>query len=118
MPRKKRASKKKVTELNQTHGMQETVEPTTLEQVWGDDGLGKYKTLDLESYESDINGMNKSDLQAHAQRLGLLPIDNRVELQARLVREFKKHVSSYQKPTNHTWTTKNVDEEEVRRLLQ
>lgn len=118
MPRKKRTSKKKVEEMSQTHGMEESVQPTTLEQVWGDDGLGKYKTLDLEAYEGEINAMNKSDLQAHAQKLGLLPIDNRNELQSRLVREFKKHTSSFKKPAGHTWATKNVDEEEVKRLLQ
>ena len=39
--------------------------------------------------------MAKTDLQAHATKVGLVPIDNRSTLTQRLVREFKKHVNTF-----------------------
>tara|TARA_Y100000310_G_scaffold333401_1_gene410879 strand:- start:2390 stop:2767 length:378 start_codon:yes stop_codon:yes gene_type:complete len=110
MPRKKvtKASKKvkKVKQLAQTHGKLdgESV-PSTLDQIWGDTGLTKYKTMDVEKYEEQLGEFNKTDLQAHATKIGLIPVDNTIELKKRLVREFKKHVSKYQataqKPRDH-----------------
>ena len=53
MPRKKSSSKKKVTlkDMSETDGMaiDETSEtqPSTLDQVWGDDGTSLYKTMDI-----------------------------------------------------------------------
>ena len=105
MPRKKvtKASKKvkkvkKVKELSQAHGKleSENAQPTTLDQIWGDTGLSKYKTLDLDKYQEQLNEFNKTDLQAHATKMGLIPVDSTVELKKRLVREFKKHVSKYE----------------------
>jgi len=42
--------------------------------------------------------MSKSDLQAHASTVGIIPIDNREMLSQRLMREFKKYVASYNAP--------------------
>jgi hypothetical protein len=42
--------------------------------------------------------MSKSDLQAHASTVGIIPIDNREILSQRLMREFRKHVASYNTP--------------------
>jgi hypothetical protein len=99
MPRKKvtKASKKgkKVQELSQTHGKVEGKVLTTLDQIWGDTGISKYKTLELEEYEEQLSEYNKTDLQAHATKIGLIPVDSTGELKKRLVREFKKHVSKY-----------------------
>ena len=39
--------------------------------------------------------MTKSDIQAHANKLGLVPIDNRTELVKRLMKEFIYHKSRY-----------------------
>ena len=54
MPKKKTSKKrtKKLESLSQTDGMsmdnaEQKFEPTTLDQVFGDDGTSKYKTLDL-----------------------------------------------------------------------
>jgi len=88
MPRKS-----KLDNMKQTHGKIEN--PVTLEQLWGDDGSNKYGTLDADKYSSYINGLNKSDLQKHAVRVGLVPIDDRTTLIARLKKEFSKHVSTY-----------------------
>jgi hypothetical protein len=90
--------KRKIEELSQTHGKLENVQYKSLDQIWGDTGLTKYKTTNLEEYVNFINEMNKSDLQAHANKVGLVPIDNREMLTKRLVAEFKKFVSTFNVP--------------------
>jgi len=101
--KRKTTSGKKLKNMSQTHGKDESIqpkfEPRTLDQVWGDTGLGKYKTFDESIYRERLDNMAKTDLQAHATRVGLVPIDNRSTLTQRLMREFKKHVNSF-KPTN------------------
>lgn len=91
-------SKTKLQNLSQTHGKLEGFEYKTLDQVWGDDGLSKYKTLDEKQYASYLYELNKTDLQAHAAKLDLVPIDDREMLTKRLISEFKKHVSTYKIP--------------------
>ena len=54
--------------------------------------------MDEEVYTKRVDDMNLSDLQAHASTVGIIPIDNRAMLRDRLLREFRKHVASYQKP--------------------
>ena len=92
------AKKKSVKNLSQTHGKEEKFEPTTLDQIWGDDGSSVYGTMEETNYQGEIDDMNLSDLQAHASRVGIIPIDNRQTLRERLLREFRKHVSAYKKP--------------------
>ena len=103
-PRKrtKAKAKPKVKEMIQTHGMEEkeSYEKTTLDQVWGDTGSNKYGTLDAEDYSDRVTSMNRSDLHSHAVTVGILPIDNREMLTTRLTREFKKHILSFQKPSD------------------
>ncbi len=104
MPSKKSSKKKKVTlkDMPQTDGMaieeNPKTEPSTLAQVWGDDGTSVYKTMDIGVYEQVLDNMSKADLKNEATRVGLLPIDNMQQLRARLIREFKVHVSSYKRP--------------------
>jgi hypothetical protein len=106
MPRKKetkstRASQKKrasLNDLSQAHGKEEEVQPTSLDQIWGDTGVGKYKTLNRDEYETQLSDMNKSDLQTHATKVGLVPVDDAGLLRKRLLREFSKHVSAYKVP--------------------
>jgi hypothetical protein len=90
MARKKSA----LDNLNQTHGKVEN-RKVTLNQIWGDDGRSKYGTLDPVEYDSYLKGLVKSDLQAHAIKIGLIPIDNRETLVKRLKQEFVKHVSQF-----------------------
>lgn len=94
MPKQKR----KIEELSQTHGKLEDVQYKTLDQIWGDTGLSKYNTSDLKEYTDYVNDMNKSDLQAHANKIGLVPVDNREILTKRLLAEFKKFTSLYKIP--------------------
>jgi len=90
MPRKK----SKLDNLSQTHGKVEN-RKVTLDQIWGDDGKRKYGTLDPVEYEEYLKGLSKSDLQAHAVKIGLIPIDDRETLRKRLKQEFVKYASQY-----------------------
>ena len=115
MPRKKGNNKKsvakksetktsinKLSELNQAHGKNEyESQKVTLDQIWGDTGSGKYKTLDVNVYTEQLSEMNKSDLQSHATTVGIIPIDNKELLKKRLIAEFQKHVSSFSVPKNN-----------------
>jgi hypothetical protein len=96
--KKATAKRKSIKNLSQTHGKEEKFEPTTLDQIWGDDGSNVYGTMEETNYEGTLDNMNLSDLQAHASRVGIIPIDNRQTLRERLLREFRKHVSAYKKP--------------------
>ena len=98
-PQKKAKAKKKMV---QTHAMEEKdpFQKTTLDQIWGDTGSSKYGTLEESVYLNKIRNMNRTDLHAHAVSVGILPIDNREILTTRLAREFKKHILSFQKPSD------------------
>lgn len=96
MPRKST----KLEDLCQTHGKLENIQYKTLDQIWGDTGSGRYSTNDEKEYLNFLNDLNKSDLQAHANKVGLVPIDNRETLTKRLVAEFKKFTSLYKVPKN------------------
>jgi|TARA_R100000329_G_scaffold90089_1_gene75444 hypothetical protein len=98
MPRKKTTTAKKtkkVEDMSQAHGKVEKPLYTTLEQIWGDTGISKYGTFDENEYAEELTNMTKSDIQAHANKLGLVPIDNRTELTKRLMKEFIYHKSRY-----------------------
>ena len=45
-----------------------------------------------------IDDMGKSDIFAHAAHVGIVPVDNRDQLTKRLIKEFQKYASAYQKP--------------------
>lgn len=97
-----RKRSKKITELSQAHGKEEKFQPQTLDQIWGDEGNSKYKTLDVDVYKAQLADMSISDLQTHATQVGLIPIDNLEQLRKRLVSEFQKHVSMYKVPKINT----------------
>ena len=87
------AKKSKLENLNQIHGKIE--KPLTLNQVWGDDGSTKYGTLNVNEYTEYLNNLNKSDLQTHAVKIGLVPVDDRTSLIKRLKAEFNKFSSQF-----------------------
>jgi len=99
MPRKS-----KLDNLSQTHGKVE--KNITLDQVWGDIGTAKFGTTNPEEYNEYVENLNKSDLQAHAVKIGLVPVDDRKSLIARLKKEFKKHVGIYSHVQKDQSTTK------------
>lgn len=92
--------RKKLQELSQTHGKLEETQYKTLDQIWGDDGSSKYTTSNAEDYLNYLSGLNKSDLQDHAKKIGLIPVDNRETLTKRLETEFRKYMSMFKLPKN------------------
>jgi hypothetical protein len=117
-PKKATAKRKSVKNLSQTHGKEENFEPTTLDQIWGDDGSSTYGTLNENAYTKQVDDMNMSDLQAHASTVGIIPIDNRQTLRERLLREFRKHVSSYKKPVHEVQSASRIDPEVIKILSE
>ena len=93
--KKSTAKKNKVSKLSQAHGKEEKFAPTTLDQIWGDDGTSKYGTTNEDEYKLRLNDFSRSDLHAHAVKIGLIPIDNSEVLKKRLLTEFKKYVATY-----------------------
>jgi hypothetical protein len=84
--------------LQQTHGKTEEepkTQPTTLDQIWGDDGVWKYKTLDVEEYKNWLNDLTSSEIQSHANRLGFVPVGELDVLKKKLIEEFRGHVAKY-----------------------
>jgi len=76
MAAKRKTSKKatkSIKNLSQAHGKEEKFEPTTLEQIWGDDGTSVYGTLNENQYANQLDDMNMSDLQTHASTVGIIP---------------------------------------------
>ncbi len=114
----KASSKKKLKNLSQVHGEEEKFQPTSLDQVWGDDGTSTYGTLNDMEYGKQIDDMNLSDMQTHASKVGIIPIDNRSTLRDRLVREFRKHVANYRKPIHHQTPPQDVDSETLKILSE
>lgn len=124
MAKKKITKKtKNLKELKQTDGMAvpegagQQYEPSTLDQVFGDDGMSLYTTLDEGVYGKVLDNMSKSDLKSEAVRVGLLPIDNTSQLRSRLMREFRVHVSSYKRPVPKNTQPTEVSDE-VRKILE
>ena len=95
-----KAKKKSLESLSQIHGKEEKFKPTTLDQVWGESGNTKYGTTDVNDYIRKLEDMNTTDLQTHAHVIGFVPVDDRVTLMKKLIGEFKKHISGFQKPTD------------------
>ena len=113
------ASKKKVLdEMEQVHGKEEEYEATTLDQIWGDTGMDKYGTFKEEEYKSYIDELNKTDLQQHAIKLGLVPVRDRGRLTKNLIIAFKQHISQYKKPVDNKDQALNVSDEVAKILSE
>ena len=106
----RKRSVKNLKSIKQTHAKIET-QPTTLDQIWGDEGLDKYGTMNFKDYENSLQEFNISDLQAHASKVGIIPIENRKMLVDRLLKEFSKHVSSFNKPIDATEAPQELNKE-------
>jgi hypothetical protein len=113
-----RPRKIKLDSMNQVHGKKETFKPTTLDQIWGDTGMSKYRTFDEATYMKELNAMNKSDLQSHAMKLGIMAIDDGDRLKKRLLQEFRNHVISYQIPAKPLNQTTKVSDEAMKILAE
>ena len=114
----KASTKKGLKNLSQIHGEEEKFQPTSLDQVWGEDGSSTYGIMNDAEYERQIDEMNMSDMQTHASRVGIIPIDNRSTLRDRLLREFRKHVANYRKPIHHPTPPEEVDAQTLKILSE
>lgn len=106
----------KLKDLKQIDGKVETVRPTTLDQIWGEDGTSKYGTTDPQEYKNYIDSLNRADLQTHAVQIGVLPNDNLEMLRARLQREFMRHSLAFQAPPSKLEKPKKISKE-VQKIL-
>jgi hypothetical protein len=125
MPRKNtkttKGSKKSLKNIQQSHGKDESKPtPTTLDQIWGDDGVSKYGTMDLETYTEKVRTFTWSDLRAHAAEEGLVPVGDRKELEVKLINKFKTHVSDFTVGggSSDTSQTQEGMTDEVRKILE
>ena len=125
MPRKntsksKKAAKKtqKLDNLSQAHGKVDKPAPRTLDQVWGDDGVWKYNTLDPAEYEKQLDDYNLTDLQRHASKFGIIPVESRARLKDTLLREFRKHASAYNAPSDPDQQGASDMSEEAMKILR
>ncbi len=99
-----KTSRQKLNETIEIDGRADTKRPTSLDQIWGADGLSKYGTMDLDEYESKLNDMMMVDLQNHARDVGLRPDVEAGVLRGRLINEFKKHVASYKGASSRAYS--------------
>lgn len=109
-------AKKSLKNLKQIDAKEETGRPTTLDQIWGDTGLQKYGTNNFDEYQAYIKSLNRSDIQNHAIKVGILPTDNHEILIARLEREFQRHVAAYQAPIEKKKDNKKISKD-VQKIL-
>jgi len=91
----------KLKDLKVTHGKTVATKPMTLSQLWGDTSDQLYGTSDESTYVRSLTELNKSDLQAHASRVGVLPMDDREYLTKKLIRAFRDHISLYKAPKDN-----------------
>ena len=91
----KKKSAEVLNENIEVDGKVETRQPTTLDQIWGDEGLSRYNTTDESEYSARLEDMMYVDLQNHAREVCLRPdVEHRV-LKERLINEFRKHIAAY-----------------------
>lgn len=92
MPKKKL----KLSEMTQTHAQDESKPQfKTLDQVWGDTGLSRYKTLNRDEYLTQLREMADVDLHSHALAIGLVPNPDREQLKKRLLSEFDRYAVQF-----------------------
>jgi hypothetical protein len=66
----------------------------TLDALIGEASGSPYKQFNETEYENYLNELNSTDLQRHAEKVGLVPTVERRVLKDRLLREFRKFLSS------------------------
>lgn len=104
--------------LNQIDGKAEPSKPMTLDQLWGERGLTKYGTDNIDEYKNYIRSLNRTDIHAHAMQVGILPNDNIEILISRLEREFSRHISAYQAQTEKPKKQKKLSKESEKILSE
>lgn len=91
--------------------------PTNLEQVFGFNEYAKYGTLDESVYVKRLNEMNRSDLEAHARKMGLIIVESSERLRGKLLQEFRNYVTYLHKPVQPVQQQPQKISEEARKVL-
>jgi hypothetical protein len=102
-------------QLIETHGKIEG-QPTTLEQIWGFNENARYGTLEEEEYTKQVHEMSRSELEAHARRVGVVIVESSARLQDKLIREFRSYVSLLRKPQT-VKKPESFPSDDVRKIL-
>jgi hypothetical protein len=109
--------KRKAKSVVEAHGREETIQPTTLEQVFGFNELSKYGTVDEATYQRQLEEMNRTDLESHARKVGVVVVESTARLKGELVKTFNSYVFYLRKPAPKAPTAKGEVSDEVRRIL-
>jgi hypothetical protein len=85
-------------QMLQIHGKDESETakraPLTLDEILGE-SLSIYTAKSSDEYRGQLTEMNTTDLQSHAYKVGLVPVEDRKVLIDRLAQEFSKWNSRY-----------------------
>jgi hypothetical protein len=83
----------------EANGAVETFRPTMIEQVWGGyNELARYGTMDESEYVSRLRDMNRSELESHARKHGVMIVESSERLRDKLLREFNSYKLSLRLP--------------------
>lgn len=94
-----RGRPRKLTDMEQLDGkLVDPKSPTTLDEILGEFVTSKYHTNNIDEYIKFIDEMNSTDLQRHAQSVGLIPSYDIQRLRRVLISEFKKYISIQPSP--------------------
>lgn len=88
------------TQPNQAYG--------SLDHILGEN-TATYSSRNVEEYRAFIADLNQTDLQTHAQKVGLIPVEDRRILVARLVDQFNLWAAKYQ-PQGTVGTKNNLSD--------
>jgi hypothetical protein len=91
--------------------------PGTLDQIMGE-SISIYSARTSEEYISQLAQMNQTDLQAHAYKVGLIPIEDRKVLVERLAQEFRTWASRQSAVNIQTSSNQLNITDEVRKILR
>jgi len=94
---KKKRGRPAKKEMLQVHGKEEIEKkrPSSLDEILGET-LSIYTANSSDGYLKQLAEMNMTDLQAHAYKVGLVPVPDRKVLTDRLLQEFVKTTSKNQ----------------------
>ena len=108
--------KKNIKEMNQLNGkLPEATPCLTLDDVIGIRQTSRYAQKTVEEYKQYLDSMNSTDLQRHAQSLGIRPSHEVFHLKRGLIAEFERYfkqhlVRAYSVPTQHGEVSSEVKE--------
>ena len=72
----------------------ETASPRSIHEILGKKSH-KYRANNQSEYANYLKSLGTSELQSHAYECGVLPVDNRLQLTDRLIREYCAKTSGY-----------------------